>query len=307
MNCIEDECMKKVLVVMATYNGEKYLSEQLESIFAQKNVVVEILVRDDSSTDDTQRILDEYEKKGKLQWYTGEHLNVAKGYYDLLKTASKIDVDYIAFADQDDVWDVDKLFVAIQHLDTVAMNIPALYYCGQRLVDGNLNFIANHELNGERSLLTRFVLSDFAGCTGVFNKALLQAVVEYEPNYMLMHDTWILKVCLCLGGEAFIDVKPHMSYRQHGGNTVGLGRSLPAYFKQVNQYLNEYHVEMQMKELLDGYGDKMIIQYKSLAKQICNYKKSFQIKKHLLDKKYINFYNMGLNLTFDLKVLLNKL
>ena len=299
--------MKKILVVMATYNGEKYLSEQLESILAQRNVSVEILVRDDGSKDGTQDLLDKYKELGKLEWYTGKHLNVAKGYFDLMKTASKFNADYIAFADQDDVWDLDKLYVATQCLDSVDKKTPALYYCGQRLVDGKLNFIADHELNSERSLTTRFVLSDFAGCTGVFNRVLLNAVIDYEPQYMLMHDTWVLKVCLCLGGKVFVDVKPHMNYRQHGGNTVGLGRSLWAYLKQVNQYLNEYHVEAQMQELLNGYEDRMVPQYKSLAKQICEYRKSVRIKRHLMDKKYINFYNKGLNLTYDLKVLLNKL
>lgn len=292
---------------MATYNGKKYLSEQLESIFAQKSVLVEILVRDDGSKDGTRNLLDEYKKSGRLQWYTGEHLNVARGYFDLMKMALKFDADYIAFADQDDVWDSDKLYIATQFLDSVDRKVPALYYCGQRLVDGELNFIANHELNNHRTLITRFVLSDFAGCTGVFNRALLEAVIEYEPQYMLMHDTWILKVCLCLGGKVFVDTKPHMNYRQHGGNTVGLGRSLSAYIKQVNQYLNEYHVEAQMHELLNGYEDRMVPQYKALAKQICEYRKSFRIKKQLMNKKYINFYNNGLNLTYKLKVLLNKL
>lgn len=292
---------------MATYNGKKYLSEQLESILAQKNVLVEILVRDDGSKDGTRNLLDEYKKLGKLQWYTGEHLNVARGYFDLMKMALKFDADYIAFADQDDVWDSDKLYIATQFLDSVDRKVPALYYCGQRLVDGELNFIANHELNSRRTLITRFVLSDFAGCTGVFNRALLEAVIEYEPQYMLMHDTWILKVCLCLGGKVFVDTKPHINYRQHGDNTVGLGRSLSAYIKQVNQYLNEYHVEAQMHELLNGYDDRMVPQYKALAKQICQYRKSFRIKKQLMNKKYINFYNNGLNLTYKLKVLLNKL
>ena len=292
---------------MATYNGKKYLSEQLESILAQKNVLVGILVRDDGSKDGTRNLLDEYKKLGKLQWYTGEHLNVARGYFDLMKMALKFDADYIAFADQDDVWDSDKLYIATQFLDSVDRKVPALYYCGQRLVDGELNFIANHELNSRRTLITRFVLSDFAGCTGVFNRALLEAVIEYEPQYMLMHDTWILKVCLCLGGKVFVDTKPHINYRQHGDNTVGLGRSLSAYIKQVNQYLNEYHVEAQMHELLNGYDDRMVPQYKALAKQICQYRKSFRIKKQLMNKKYINFYNNGLNLTYKLKVLLNKL
>lgn len=299
--------MKKILVIMATYNGEKYLSEQLASILSQKDVLVKILIRDDGSKDKTQNILDAYQNSGKIQWYTGEHLNVARGYYDLMRMASDFEVDYIAFADQDDVWDLDKLYIATQYLNDVDEEIPALYYCGQRLVDKELGFIANHELNAKRSLITRFVLSDFAGCTGVFNKALLKAVLEYEPEYILMHDTWILKVCLCLGGKVFVDTKPHMDYRQHGGNTVGLGRSIPAYLKQVNQYLNEYQVEAQMQELLNGYEVKMVLQYKDLAKKICMYKKSFKIKRELMNKKEINFYNKGLNLTYDLKVILNKL
>lgn len=299
--------MKKILVVMATYNGEKYLAEQLESIFLQENIKIEILVRDDGSSDGTRKLLDRYQSERKLQWYTGEHLNVAKGYFDLMKKAADMEFDYIAFADQDDVWDADKLYIAVKMLEQVKNDVPALYYCGQRLVDGELNFIGDHELNNKRRLTTRFILSDFAGCTGVFNRALLNEVVKYEPRYMLMHDTWILKVCLCLGGKVFVDTKPHMSYRQHGGNTVGLGRSLPAYLRQVKQYLNEYKVEAQMQELLTGYSDKMTAEYKELVELVCTYRSSFSAKKKLLDKKRINFYNKGLNLTYDLKVLLNKL
>ena len=277
--------MKKVLVIMATYNGKKYLSEQIESILAQKNVLVEILVRDDGSKDGTKNLLDKYEKSGKLQWYTGAHLNVARGYFDLMKMAIKFDANYIAFADQDDVWDSDKLYIATQFLTLVDKKIPALYYCGQRLVDGKGNFLANHELNSHRTLTTRFVLSDFAGCTGVFNRTLLEEVIKYEPNYMLMHDTWILKVCLCLGGKVFVDVNPHMNYRQHGGNTVGLGRSISAYIKQVRQYLNEYQVERQMHELMRGYSDRMIPEYKELAMLICGYRSNYRYKKQLLNYK----------------------
>ena len=95
--------MKTVLVIMATYNGEKYLPEQLESLFRQKGVKVSILVRDDNSKDGTQALLDEYQNAGKLIWYTGEHLNVQKGFFDLMKKAEQQESDYIAFCDQDDV------------------------------------------------------------------------------------------------------------------------------------------------------------------------------------------------------------
>lgn len=299
--------MNKVLIIMATYNGEKYLQEQIESILNQEKVSVFLLVRDDGSEDKTCRILNNYQKEGKLEWYKGAHLNVARGYFDLMKRAASYDVDYIAFSDQDDVWDQDKLYVAVQTLEKLNKSIPALYYCGQRLVDSNLNPIAVHELNRQRNMKTRFILSDFAGCTGVFNKNLLNEVIKYEPGYMLMHDTWILKICLALGGIVVVDSSCHMDYRQHGSNTVGLGRSLPAYLKQVRQYICDYKVELQMRELFEGYGDRLVPVYKELAEACCNYRTDKKARKILLNKKDIDFHAKGLNVTYRLKIGLNRL
>lgn len=299
--------MKKVLVIMATYNGEKYLKEQINSILEQKNVYVDILVRDDGSTDSTISILNQYKAKGKLEWYTGEHLNVANGFFDLMLKAKKIESDYIAFSDQDDVWDLDKLAIAIENLNRLDQSIPNLYYCGQKLVDEKLTPIAIHELNRQRTLKTRFIMSDFAGCTGVFNRALLDVVTSYKPTYMLMHDTWVLKVCIAIGGNVIVDSCPHMLYRQHGGNTVGLGKSLPAYMKQVKQYLTEYKIEAQLQELYKGYSQKMLPEYKQITEVVCGYRKSLKNKVILLDKHNVNFFNKGLNLTYTLKVLFNML
>ncbi|MEF2838225.1 MAG: glycosyltransferase [Oscillospiraceae bacterium] len=299
--------MKKVLVLMATYNGEKYLPMQIASLIAQKNVDLSILVRDDGSSDNTCELLEQYQNEGKIRWYTGEHVNVQKGFLELMRKAIDTDADYIAFCDQDDVWDNDKLEIAVKALSEFDQSIPALYYCGQRLVDGNLQFMADHELNRKRSLETRFVLSDFAGCTGVFNRVLLREVLSYDPEYMLMHDTWVLKVCLALGGKVIVDPLPHMSYRQHGGNAVGLGRSVPAYLKQVNQYLNVYKVEPQMRELIKGYGDRMVPQYKEIARWVCEYRSNWTCRRKLLAFREIDFCARGLNLTYWLKVMLNKL
>lgn len=299
--------MKKILVLMATYNGEQYLEEQIQSLLDQQNVSVSILVRDDGSTDGTVSLLQHYQEKGTLQWYTGEHLNVQWGFWDLMKKAANINADYYAFCDQDDVWDLDKLSVAEQHLSLFPADVPALYYCGQRLVDKDLKFLSDHVLNESRSLTTRFVLSDFAGCTGVFNKALLHEVIQYKPTYLLMHDTWILKVCLALGGQVVVDPKPHMNYRQHGKNTVGLQKSVRGYAKQVMQYLNEYKVEPQMQELLRGYGERMVPQYREIAQWVCGYQKNRAYKRKLLEYTVVNFCNKGLNITYALKILLNKL
>lgn len=297
--------MDKVLVLLATYNGEKYLPQQLDSVFDQEGINTTFFVRDDGSSDDTTKILERYKRNDDLLWYQGEHLNVQKGYFELMKKAYESDFEYFAFCDQDDVWDRDKVKIGVENIKN--NNCPSLYYCGQRLVDENLNFIADHTLNKDRSLKTRFVLSDFAGCTGIFNRKLLKEIVEFEPEYMLMHDTWILKVCLCLGGAVIVDPEPHMSYRQHGGNTVGLGRSVPAYLKQVKQYLNEYQVERQMHDLYRGYGDRMIFPYKEICEWICGYRENKEYRKKLLDKQNVDFCSRGLNLTYRLKVMLNKL
>ena len=297
--------MEKVLVLMATYNGEKYLQEQLDSIYAQKDVDVSILVRDDGSKDSTLSILDENEKYHQLTWYQGTHLNVQKGFFELMKKAVEYDFDYFAFCDKDDVWDLDKLKIAIDAIKD--FDIPVLYYSGQRLVDENLNFIENHRLNENRTLKTRFVLSDFAGCTGVFNRLLLNETIDFEPEYMLMHDTWILRVCLCLGGHVIVDPNPRMNYRQHSENTLGLGHSFGATMKQVRQYINEYQIERLTKELLRGYGNRMVPEYKELAEAICSYRTNMESRKYLLNKNNVNFVSKGLNATYRLKVKMNKL
>lgn len=297
--------MKKVLILMATYNGEKYLQEQLDSLYAQQDVDIDILARDDGSSDLTQKILEENSKKHKLTWYQGEHKNVSKGFYELMKKAAKLEYDFYAFCDQDDVWDPDKLKIAVAAIENE--DNSALSYSGQRLVDENLNFIEDHRLNDERTLKTRFVLSDFAGCTGVFNRILLNEVIKFEPEYMLMHDTWILRVCLALGGKVVVDPEPRMNYRQHTGNTLGLGHSLGATLKQVKQYIYEYQIERVTKELVRGYGDRMIPEYKELSTWICEYRENKEYKKNLLDKSNVDFCKRGLNITYWIKVNMNKL
>lgn len=297
--------MEKVLVLMATYNGEKYLQEQLDSLYSQQNVQVDILVRDDGSTDSTLEILERNSEKHNIQWYQGEHKNVQKGFFELMQKAEKMSYDFFAFCDQDDVWDIDKLEVAVDKIKYVEG--PALYYSGQRLVDDSLNFIENHYLNKNRSLKTRFVLSDFAGCTGVFNKKLVEEVVRFEPEYMLMHDTWILRVCLALGGTVIVDSEPRMNYRQHSNNTLGLGHSIGATIKQVKQYMFEYQIEKVTKELIRGYGNRMVPEYRELSTWITEYRECKDYKRNLLDKENIDFCKKGLNFTYWIKINLHRL
>ena len=97
----------KVLVLMSTYNGEKYLREQIDSILGQRGVEVSLLVRDDGSTDATLTTLDEYKESGRLDYYCGNNLGPARSFMHLLQNAPAS--DFYAFSDQDDKWMDDKL------------------------------------------------------------------------------------------------------------------------------------------------------------------------------------------------------
>ena len=97
---------------MSTYNGQKYIRQQIDSILQQTNVEVNLLVRDDGSKDDTIKILDEYKQEGKLTYYTGPNLGPQLSFLNLLNNCPK--ADYYAFADQDDYWEKDKLSTAVK-------------------------------------------------------------------------------------------------------------------------------------------------------------------------------------------------
>lgn len=294
-----------VTVVLATYNGEKYLREQLDSLLRQKGVSVKILVRDDGSKDGTKNILDEYQSKGLLTWYTGEHLNVQKGYLDLLKNAPKS--DYYAFSDQDDVWDDDKLLYAVMELDELPDDKPAMYYCGQRLVDENLNLLSVHKIAADRSPHANFMISNVAGCTAVFNQALVDAVNSASPDFILMHDSWLFKICLALGGSYYADSTAHINYRQHGNNVAGLNGGVKGKLRQVKRYIDVFEIQKQCQNLLQCYPDKMIPEYKKLAEDICSYDRSICNQLKFLRRKDIDFKSMNLNGVVKLKILLRKM
>ena len=131
----------RICVMLSSYNGEKYIKEQIDSILAQKiDGEMILLVRDDGSTDETKQILNEYRSKyNNISWYTGDNLKAAKSFWDLVNSAP--DADYYAFCDQDDVWYPDKLVRAINALEKEA--IPALYASNVVVVDQNLNSIGN--------------------------------------------------------------------------------------------------------------------------------------------------------------------
>ncbi|MCD8173509.1 MAG: glycosyltransferase family 2 protein [Alistipes sp.] len=264
-----------VTVLMSTYNGERYLREQIYSVLGQKGVDINLLVRDDGSTDGTCKILQDYQDKGKLRWYTGPNLKSALSFMDLLFNAPES--DFYAFCDQDDVWDADKLVVATSKL-TAYNNEPALYCSATRIVDSKLNYM---RLDDKKGFLFTFEEALFrnpaTGCTMLFNKALRNIVCSYRPEWVYMHDSWIYKICLAIDGYVFFDPQPHISYRQHGNNVVGASKN--TIFDVIRRRIKDYkkgqtHVRLrQVENLLQGYEHHIRDKYKvDVLKTLINYK-----------------------------------
>ncbi len=291
-----------VCVMIASFNGEQFISEQIDSILNQEGIKPTILVRDDGSTDSTVEVLESYKRLGDLDWYSGEHLNVAKGFLSLIQHAPNC--EYYAFCDQDDVWDLDKLKIAVERLSEVDADKPALYCCGSRLVNRNLEFISEHRLDTNRTPLARLFFSGLAGNTMVFNRALKEKLSLWMPQHMRMHDTWTYKTCLCLGGKIIIDSNPHLAYRQHGANIVGMELTLRQKLKKFWGVLNEKGTLPELQELFDVYGEEMIPKYKGFLDDFLKCRNSLLDRIRIAFCKDIDFNNSMFNLAFKVKILL---
>ena len=222
--------MDKVIVLLSTYNGERYLAEQLESLVAQKDVDVEILVRDDGSKDATVAMLDEWQEKGALSWYTSANLGPGKSFIHLLQTATP--GNYYAFCDQDDVWLPEKLSVTMDKMRAVEAENPGkpvIIHTDMNVVDESLNVI--HESFWRSSGLRPDVLRTFPylctcnsvnGCTIVMNSAARELILEkYVEHDIIIHDVISALTVAYHGGIIDYVDAPTVLYRQHSANVVG--------------------------------------------------------------------------------------
>lgn len=265
-----------VVVLLSTYNGEKYIREQIESILNQNNCTVALVVRDDMSTDKTCDILDEYKKKGKLQWYRdGENLGAAKSFMRLLINAPE--ADYYSFADQDDVWKGDKLSRALSVLD--GHTEPVVYYANAELVDHALHSLGGNVYHSEQkpSLLMALCSCNVLGCTMVMNRKLADIVRRGGvPQKILMHDNYICAVCAVCGGSILYDDYVGMLYRQHGNNAVGatVNHSVVSRAREKVKWITQCRtvsIADQCNELLTAV-DGMSKEGHEYAKMVANYK-----------------------------------
>jgi glycosyltransferase involved in cell wall biosynthesis len=249
--------MKKLQILMSTYNGEKYINEQMDSLLVQDYNSYEILVRDDGSTDRTLNILEEYKQKtDRLAIIKGRNIGVVRSFFNLVQESKK-DVHYLAFCDQDDVWKKDKISRAVQLIESDGNNNVPIMYCSITInVDEMLNIISLSETpNREPSLKNALVQNIATGCTIVINKQardlLLQKLPDYK--YVLMHDWWIYMVISAFGKVVF-DKESRILYRQHSTNVIGATRGLlDKWKKRLERQIKNNGTSLMTKQAEEFY------------------------------------------------------
>jgi rhamnosyltransferase len=292
---------KSVCVLLSSYNGAKFITTQLDSLLAQRDVNLKILVRDDGSRDDTCSILEQYQRANKLSLIRGENIGYVKSFYTLVRNAPAS--DYYAYCDQDDFWEEDKLIAAISKLENHDKEKPALYFSALKIVDDNLKFKCNSHQNfktGKYPFQQSFMRVAAYGCTLVFNNAARDNLLKYDYDTFYAHDTSLYMTVAALGNLVF-DSIPHIQYRQHGGNAFGYSKSsLKKIKSKLSYFFNVECKNMRLKEMRKikehFYGD-LSPENKNFCDLVCNYKNSRHDKNNLLNYQPFRSGNLMTDLT----------
>lgn len=273
---------KKVAVIMSTYNGEKFIKEQMDSILNQTYKNIDIIVRDDGSKDSTVEIVKEYQKKHKnIKLFEGENLGFIKSFFELLKLA---EADYYSYADQDDVWIENKIELAVNSLNKLDDSKPNMAFGNSDYYNENMELIGYGEKNREFSFLKSLFSCIGQGMTMTVNRKTRDMIIENMPKSCFFHDWWTYILCISMGEVAYDNVTT-VKYRRRKQNATSEGqgyirllmwRVKNLLFKngmkdikqQMLNFKEIYYSELsdENKEILDLFSSEKYNFFKALKK-----------------------------------------
>jgi hypothetical protein len=278
----------RACILLSTYNGSRFILEQLDSLTGQLDCLVDILVRDDGSTDDTvEKLRSRSRADGRLTIVAGSNLGVTNSFLSLLREAPDGYAAYF-FCDQDDVWNPRKVSCAMQTLSAQAAATPALYFCRLRYVSETGALLGSSRVPPHVGLQNALVENVAIGCTVAMNGAARRAICERLPKRAIMHDWWCYLVVSALGVVVF-DPRTLIDYRQHGGNTVGADQGKLA-VRVVRRFRRKADVvtrSAQAAEFLLLYSDVMPRESRQLVELFVAGKQSLRRRIDLLRQQLV--------------------
>ena len=215
---------KKVLIMLASFNGHLYIKEQIESIFKQSYTNFDLLISDDASSDNTETIIEDYQKNNKLYFIKNQKLHGAFwNFVNLVNYARNqlSSYDYYMFSDQDDYWLHDKIESSVAEIEKYNCEIPQLVYTSKQYVDKSLNLLSYNTPQEDQITIKKIIHQNLTyGCTYIFNKALLNLLDSTPPIWFINYDHYTLTQAYIFGEVHFLN-KKSILYRQHEDNVSG--------------------------------------------------------------------------------------
>ena len=229
-----------IAILMCTYNGEKFLIEQLDSFLNQTHKNIIVWVSDDGSTDGTLAIIKQYQKKfakNQLKIINGPGKGSVINFLSLL-CHSDVKADYYAFADQDDIWNCDKLSIALSKINKLPQTTPILYGSRTKTITEDGIEIGLSSIFPKTPCFRNALVQSIAGGnTMLMNNIAANIMRKTGPVEVISHDWWAYMLISGAGGTVIYDTYPSLLYRQHDNNQIGANTDWTARLKRINLLL----------------------------------------------------------------------
>lgn len=251
--------LPEITILLSTYNGSRFLQQQLDSLYQQTYPNTKILVRDDGSIDNTLELLLTEQNKGCIELLP-EHHNLGPGlsFFQLFQHATLTETDYIAFCDQDDVWLPDKLSIAAKALAQFDSHFPVMYCSRVEIVDESLKFIRLSDQPKKLGFGNALFENVVTGCTIVLNRPAIDLIGSRLPKNMQVHDWWCYIVMSCFG-EIIFDSEATIKYRQHSHNTIGVGLTqYSQFFRKLSRFFSKRKSKLLYRKNIHSFKDIFI-------------------------------------------------
>ena len=254
-----------VLILLAAYNGNQFIREQIDSIIKQDLANWKLVLSDDGEK--TSEILREYADRFPeriIHYRSGRRFGSAKAHFMHLLQRFGDEAPYVMFSDQDDVWEKNKIRKTLAAMKEEEANFdgPILVHTDLRVVDCSLkeispSFFLYSQLGKHRHTPAQLLIqSNVSGCTAMLNRKLtMLSVRRVDTDKILMHDHWTALIAAFFGRIIFVD-EPTILYRQHTSNSCGVKSLLsPAYIVSALRRSNYRQLSIQAAAFLECYGD----------------------------------------------------
>ena len=262
---------EQIAILMATYNGKKYLGEQIDSFLSQTSNLWHLYVHDDGSTDGTIELLNDYVNKYPDKVTVLDYSSQGGALQNFMSLLERVEADYYMFSDQDDVWHptkIEKSYQAMKEQEAIHPGKPIIVHTDVRVVDGSLRLLHpsyreyGHIYPEKVTCFKECVINVTLGCAMLFNKKSREVSISRPWKHALMHDGWVTTRTYAEHGIVYAIPESLMEYRNHGDNTIGAtdGSRFTLVYR-ITHFREMLRLNMQQYRMLRSAGYGSIFTY----------------------------------------------